>query len=60
MESVKKVVRAKTTKSSGKKISVEQWLKAYIKHKTAPRENGVKGKAAEELAKLEAELLKQL
>jgi len=60
MESVKKVVKAETAKSSGKKVIVEQWLKAYLKHKIAPRENGVKGEAAEELAKLEAELLKQL
>tara|TARA_R110002020_G_scaffold191864_2_gene391825 strand:- start:169 stop:357 length:189 start_codon:yes stop_codon:yes gene_type:complete len=62
MEKIKKVVRASAPKATKavKKVSVEQWLKAYIKHKTSPRENGAKGKAAEELAKLEAALLKQL
>ena len=60
MEKVKKVVKAKTVKSTSKKVSVEQWLKAHIKHNTASRDNGEKAKAAEELAKLEAELLKQL
>ena len=63
MNTVKKVVKAratKTAKASNKKISVEDWLKAYLKHKNASRTNGDKAKAADELSKLESALLSQL